>query len=235
MLIIPDLINVTRHFNGLDSLELCYDREHWLNYNKKITYKYNSRGFRDDEWPEDLSNVIWCVGDSFTVGTGQPFDEIWPRLLQTKIGKRCLNISQEGMSNDTIALMIHEIVNTYAPKNVVVMWSYLHRRKVNNIDVHHNKKDFGDKQDLENFCKNYESVEKLPTNIIHTLVPYAFKHFGKHVRNFTKYAIDKQLSKKTGIIECKQLDRARDGNHFDIKTSELITTEIVKLLENTSK
>ena len=228
MLIIPDLVNVTRYFKGMDSLERCKDKKHWLDYNKKITYKYNSRGFRDDEWPADLSNVIWCVGDSFTVGIGQPFEEIWPRLLQTKIGKRCLNISRDGMSNDTMALMIKEIVNTYNPKNVVVMWSYFNRRRVNDLDVHHNKNDFGVKQDLENFCKNYKSVEKLPTNIIHTLIPNAFMHD----RNFTKYAIDKQLTKKTEIIECQQLDRGRDGSHFDIKTSELISTEITKLLKD---
>ena len=171
---------------------------------------------------------IWCVGDSFTVGIGQPFEEIWPRLLQTKIGKRCVNISRDGMSNDTIASMIKEIVNTYNPKNVVVMWSYFNRRRVNDLDVHHNKNDFGVEQDLENFCKNYKSVEKLPTNIIHTLIPNAFTHD----RNFTKYAIDKQLAKKTEIIECQQLDRARDGSHFDIKTSELISTEIKKLLKD---
>ena len=40
MLIIPDLVNVTRYFKGMDNLERCKDKKHWLDYNKKITYKY---------------------------------------------------------------------------------------------------------------------------------------------------------------------------------------------------
>jgi len=60
---------------GMDTLELCLNKEYFKSYTKQISYRYNSKGFRDDEWPEDLSDVIWCVGDSFTVGIGQPFEE----------------------------------------------------------------------------------------------------------------------------------------------------------------
>jgi hypothetical protein len=78
--------------SGMDTLEKCLDKDHYLSYTKDISYRYNSRGFRDHEWPEDLSDVIWCVGDSFTVGIGQPFEETWPNILQKQIGMRCLNL-----------------------------------------------------------------------------------------------------------------------------------------------
>ena len=73
--------------SGMDTLEECQDKDHYLSYTKDISYRYNSRGFRDHEWPEDLSDVVWCVGDSFTVGIGQPFEETWPQLLGKKLGK----------------------------------------------------------------------------------------------------------------------------------------------------
>ena len=49
---------------GMDCLELAMDKEHFLNYPKEITYRYNSRGFRDNEWPEDyltLSGALETV------------------------------------------------------------------------------------------------------------------------------------------------------------------------------
>ena len=49
-------------------------------------------------------------GDSFTAGIGQPQEETWPQLLQKKIGKRCLNLGEDGCSNDTIYLRIKKIV-----------------------------------------------------------------------------------------------------------------------------
>ena len=128
--------------------------EHFNNYPKKVYYKYNSKGFRDNEWPEDVSDVIWCVGDSFTLGCGQPQNESWPALLEKITNKRCINLGQDGASNDTIALRVQEIQKVYNPKLIVIMWSYLHRRRVNGIDQLHDKNDFGDAADIKNFLKN---------------------------------------------------------------------------------
>ena len=138
----------------MDTLEKCLDKDHYLSYTKDISYRYNSRGFRDHEWPEDLSDVIWCVGDSFTVGIGQPFEETWPKLLQKKLGERCLNLGEDGCSNDTIALRIKEIFKLHNPRLIVVMWSYLARRRIDGENVFHDKNDFGDDKDLVNFSKN---------------------------------------------------------------------------------
>ena len=142
--------------SGIDSIEFCDNPVHFKSYPKAISYRYNSRGFRDREWPEDLSDVIWCVGDSFTVGLGQPFEETWPYLLEKKSGKRCLNLGENGCSNDTIALRTLEIYKLYNPKLVVIMWSFLARRRIGDVNVHHDQNDFGDKEDIANFVKNYK-------------------------------------------------------------------------------
>lgn len=212
--------------SGLDSPKLCLDKDHFQNYPKKITYKYNANGFRDHDWPEDLSDVIWCVGDSFTVGIGQPFEETWPKLLQKKLSKRCLNLGEDGCSNDTIALRIKEIFKLHNPRSIVVMWSYLARRRINGENVNHDKSDFGDDKDLVNFSKNFKIVNDLPTNIINLLIPFGFNDM-------------KLLEKKyKNLIFTKQLDYARDHHHFDFKTSELVTDLIIEkinTLDNSSK
>jgi len=206
------------------------------NYPKEIYYKYNSKGFRDNEWPEDVSDVIWCVGDSFTTGIGQPQHEIWPVLLEKITNKRCINVGQDGASNDTIALRVQEIQKVYNPKLIIIMWSYLHRRRINGVDQLYDKNDFGDDADIKNFIKNYEAVDSLPTKIIHLAIPFSthndvdnwLEYLGKDKQS-EKTAYGNEISEQTkkkilflmknNVTEVKQLDFSRDGHHFDIKTS----------------
>ena len=222
MLTIPNRMGIPESKNsGIDTLEECLDKDHFLSYTKDISYKYNSRGFRDSEWPEDLSNVVWCVGDSFTVGLGQPFEETWPQVLESKLGKRCINVGEDGCSNDTMSLRIQEICKSYTPKLIVVMWSYLARRRVNGVNVNHDKNDFGNKEDLKNFIKNCTYVNNLPTTIIHSTIPGAFMG-----DQGTEYIMEKI----TGINQLKQveqLDWARDHQHFDSQSSAKIVDWII--------
>ena len=227
--------------SGIDCPELCLDKEHFQNYPKKILYKYNTNGFRDHEWPEDLSDVVWCVGDSFTVGIGQPFEETWPKVLESKLGKICLNLGKDGCSNDSISLRTQEIYKIHQPKLIVVMWSYFHRRRIDGKDVHFEKKQISKIAGIDNFTKNFKIVDALPTNIVHLLIPNAmidikwstqsFEYFLSKMSTLT----DQQIKKK---ILLHQLDYARDYHHFDIKTSKYaceLIMEKIKQFDNSSK
>ena len=227
MLKIQDRMGIPESKNsGLDTLEKCIDKDHFLSYTKDVSYRYNSRGFRDHEWPEDLSDVIWCVGDSFTVGIGQPFEETWPQVLENKTGRRCINLGEDGCANDTLALRIQEICKLHSPKLVVVMWSYFARRRVNGENVNHDRNHFGVEEDMANFSKNFKIVNELPTNIINLIIPFAF--------NDTE-----MLNENHPDLKCMgQLDYARDHHHFDIKTGVGVCQHIIKKInefDNSSK
>lgn len=127
-------VNLTVNETGLDTLECCIDPDHWRNYPNKIQYHYNSRGYRDAEWPEDLPTAIWCFGDSFTTGVGVPFENIWPQILQQQIQQRTINISMDGASNNWIARKVHEMSQDIQPNTVVIQWSFSHRRELNPSD-----------------------------------------------------------------------------------------------------
>ena len=90
-MILPDFILHSRvdarwDYSGSDSPgPWNVNKKYFKNYPYPIEYVYNSRGFRDAEWPEsvdELRNAIWCIGDSFTVGLGSPLAHTWPYLLQ---------------------------------------------------------------------------------------------------------------------------------------------------------
>jgi len=118
--------------SGIDSWEKCLDRKHFSGYPHAIEYRYNDRGFRDQAWPDDLKNAIWCIGDSFTVGIGQPFDHIWPQMLAKQSQTRTVNISMDGASNNWIARRTRDIMQQINPRHVIVMWSYDERREIPN-------------------------------------------------------------------------------------------------------
>lgn len=133
--VIPSRVNQICNYTGIDSAERCLNQKIFDNYPNKIIYRYNSRGFRDREWPEDLQRAVWCVGDSFTVGLGSPVEHTWTGVLESITGSRTINISMEGASNAWIARKALQIINTIQPHNVVVQWSYLHRRELDVVTV----------------------------------------------------------------------------------------------------
>jgi hypothetical protein len=130
--ILPSRINQTRSYSGLDCFEFCLDKKHFESYPHAITYQYNSRGFRDQEWPdtiEELQSAIWCVGDSFTVGLGSPLAHTWPWILQQVSQRRTINVSMDGASNMWIARKSLDIANKIRPAYLVIQWSYISRRE----------------------------------------------------------------------------------------------------------
>jgi hypothetical protein len=152
----------------MDSPAGCLNKTYFKQYPHKIIYQYNSRGFRDQDWPstvEELKKCIWCFGDSFTVGVGSPLEHTWPYLLEKKSGTRVINISMDGASNNWIARRVKLIQEEIAPKNVVIMWSYLHRRESNDHNKSdeerriHNEKELDDFADLHNFKQCVDAVK----------------------------------------------------------------------------
>lgn len=117
---------------GIDHANRCLDLEHFKKYPWQIEYRFNSRGFRDREWPSDielLKNSIWCIGDSFTLGVGSPLSHTWPMMLSSVINRPIINCSMDGASNEWIHDIAACIIEAFDPLNIVIMWSYTHRRK----------------------------------------------------------------------------------------------------------
>jgi len=177
-LILPSRINQCWEYSGLDSPEHCQDKKHFKKYPHTILYQYNSRGFRDQEWPEsteELKNSIWCLGDSFTVGLGSPLEHTWPWLLQKQTGRRVINVSMDGASNNWIARRAKLIQNIINPKNIVIMWSYLHRREHNNHMLDDESRRlihsecYNDQDDLVNFKSCIDLIKN--NNVIQLFIP----------------------------------------------------------------
>jgi hypothetical protein len=183
--ILPSRVNQHWKYSGLDSPDQCVDKQHFADYPFAVEYNYNSRGFRDQEWPstvEELKNGVWCVGDSFTVGLGSPIEHTWPRLLEKKLSTRTINVSMDGASNSWIARKVLGLVAEIQPKIIVVQWSYLFRDENSNteLDDEQRRQPYNDQtlmlssaQLLEKFVQLVNHVEqhKNTTIIVHSFIP----------------------------------------------------------------
>lgn len=210
--------NKTWTESGLDSFDECRDREHFKNYPHQIIYNYNSRGFRDAEWPDamqELQNSVWCFGDSFTVGVGSPLEHTWVNIFQNRIRQRCLNISLDGASNKWIARKVIETLKTINPKLIIIHWSYPTRGEIDDNTLADEDRrlpdvDLNDYNQLliENFIliKNVESYKK-QCKIIHSFIPDSNFFNQDHINdvwNTVKSASWPQLP--SNLSEFKQLD-----------------------------
>jgi hypothetical protein len=157
------------------------DHDHWCNFPDQIQYVYNSRGFRDAEWPwpDNLSDCIWCIGDSFTVGVGSAWHNTWPQILQRTTGRRCINVSLDGASNNWIARQVDMIVREIQPKTVVIHWSYLHRDENPDASLTDEDRrrpyiaDISTNNQIDHFSNSVNIVRPLTkvSNIIHSFIP----------------------------------------------------------------
>lgn len=176
-LVIEDRINEQTRFSGIDSIKHCRDKKWFKQYPYTINYKFNSRGFRDEEWPvENLDNCIWCVGDSFTLGLGSPFHHTWPHLLGKKTSIRTINISIDGASNNWISRISKKIAHEINPKFMVIMWSYTHRRELQDDSLGHSARRqhyevIDSDLDWQNYLQCKDALDKQRPTVVQFSIP----------------------------------------------------------------
>jgi len=232
--IIPQLSGLTLDTTGHDTFKHALDKNHFNNYPYDISYKYNSRGYRDAEWPENLNECIWCVGDSFTSGIGQPFKHIWPQILQQKLNQRTINMSMDGASNDWISRKILQIANVIKPKTIIAQWSYVNRRESPitdknsndysrriwyNVDVHSIDDII---RTLESIKKSADICKKYNVVLVNSFIPYCMDPM------YNDYFWDEFKKLNVLHVDYKVLDLARDGHHYDILTATNFVDNLVK-------
>jgi hypothetical protein len=262
-MILPDFVLTTRQnqmwdTSGIDSLEYCISESYFQNYPHEVSYKFNSRGFRDEEWPEDIETLkkcIWCFGDSFTVGTGCPYDSIWVKsledqysnLLSTALNRdiniRTINISMDGASNEWISRKVLRVIEEIDPKLIIIHWSFFDRRE--NPDLSLSDEDRRTSLLNEEDYKSNKHHKDLHTNLKNTLKCIKkvenSNHSGTIINsvlcdeiNFYPYATSRSIHNsirslcKNYITFQEKVDIARDGFHYGINANYILASKILE-------
>ena len=181
---VHDKIFAQADFMDMDNFDFCLDKKHFKSFPYPITYNYNSKGFRDKEWPvtdKELKESVWCFGDSFTVGLGSPIQHTWHRVLAKKINANCINVSLNGASNFWISRQVRSVLTYIKPKIIVIHWSYWHRTENKNSGLpdgyeqkHYELTQLEESLLTNNFLWCIDNVEKnnINTKIIHSFIPF---------------------------------------------------------------
>jgi hypothetical protein len=88
----------------------------WLDPNV-ITYKYNSQGFRDNEFDQQPAGI--ALGCSHTFGTGVPVEQAWPNQLQNLLRQKVWNLGVGGAALDTCYRLLEYWIENLNVKFVV--------------------------------------------------------------------------------------------------------------------
>jgi hypothetical protein len=233
---LPEFANYQGKYCYPDTPTHCVDKEYFNSYPYRVFYSFNSRGYRGDKWPadiEELKKSIWCIGDSGTTGLGAPIEHSWPYILSQMTGKPCINISLKGASNFWIARQVEYLLDNLPVENIVVSWTFLHRRELPETDVN------GKVPDSERLsiypCLDYKenikvtldlisniNTKKQNENIVHTFVPEYLDEENKRI-----FPVYFKTAVKQDFIKIKQIDLARDSRHWDVKTSTGFCEDII--------
>jgi len=89
----------------------------WIDAN--ITYKFNSYGFRSDEFSSE-PNIVF-LGCSHTVGIGLPLESTWPYLISNQLQLKRFNLGIGASSNDTAFRLALTWISKLKPKLVIFL------------------------------------------------------------------------------------------------------------------
>lgn len=103
----------------------------WDGPRAEFTYRFNSHGFRADEFSNDPS--IMFLGCSMTMGVGMELENTWAHMVARDLGLKNHNLGIGGSSNDGCFRMFAHWYLRYPPKIVVHYSPPLERMEV--LDV----------------------------------------------------------------------------------------------------
>lgn len=110
--------------------------EYGMDKSGRVSYQFNSLGFRGEEYNQNAKKLIYVGGCSYTVGTGLSVDDIWPYRFKELFVKKeksaqeeinLLNFAVGGTSNDYITRILMTQSRQIKPDLIVVYFSHKNR------------------------------------------------------------------------------------------------------------
>lgn len=126
----PYIVNAGKHLKWLpsDTEELyqenlvkqrdLLEKHNWLS--TEIEYKFNSDGFRSEEFSSNGGGVMF-LGCSLTFGIGLPLQHTFPQIVSKELGLECLNLSLPASSNDTAFRLADLWIDRLNPSVVILL------------------------------------------------------------------------------------------------------------------
>ena len=202
----------------LETRKLDLEKYNWLNSN--FTYKFNSFGFRSEEFCK--SDNMLTLGCSHATGIGLPIEHTWAHIVSNRLGLKNFNLSIAGGSNGSSFRMAHNWIHQLKPKIVVLMITHAARLEIvsdHYIDLYssayHN--DHNDKL-WNQWIMNDVNLD---TDVTKNTMAIQYLCHAQNIKLIiTKFIVDDNL-----------IDFARDLMHPGIETNKICAEKINNLID----
>lgn len=185
-----------------------------------VTYKFNSQGFRCEEFTEEPS--VMFLGCSFTFGLGVPNENIWPTLVAQSLGLKSVNLGQAGGSHDAAFRLCHRWINQIKPKVCILLSPPMYRIEVIEPDMITFFTTTRIQKDK--FSEFYDAWLSTETNSQMNMLKNTLAIESLCKQNGTRFI-------KYDSTNFKRLDWARDLGHPGIISHKELAAKILKLVE----
>jgi hypothetical protein len=109
--------NIVSHYDNLKKYSKVKGKYDWDD--KAIIYKFNSHGFRCDEFSSEDS--IMFLGCSNTMGMGLPLEDTWAYNVAKNLNLKSVNLGIVGTGPDTAFRLANHYIPQIKPKIVVYL------------------------------------------------------------------------------------------------------------------
>jgi len=100
--------------------KLRLQKFNWID--STFTYKFNSHGFRCDEFTEDPG--VMFLGCSHTCGIGLPIENTWAYLVSQQLNLKMINLGIGGSGLDTAFRLANHYIPQLKPKVLIHLQSH---------------------------------------------------------------------------------------------------------------
>ena len=199
--------------------------EHWDYFDKTITYKFNSQGYRAPEWDTiDWKESVVVFGCSMVVGEGLAEEDTVTSQLSKLLGRPVVNL---GVSGTGMSFSFYNSVMLYknlpTPYAVVQQWSSCNRIELykNDSILLHNPMYINN----PDFYRNWINTVENPNTHMYMAAQASRCMWDSK----TKYYELSLFGETANILNCtliRYTDLARDLGHPGIKTAKLVAENI---------
>ena len=190
----------------------------WLDHT--FTYKFNSHGFRCDEF--STASTIMFLGCSNTCGIGLPLDSIWPELVSKKLSMRCANLGIGGASNDAAFRLCNGWVDRINPQILIFLRAGSHRLELL------------DSTTISNLCLTWNNID----NTIHKfLKKWTIDDNNSYFNELKNYLAIQHICASRNIkflsldsTQMYHVDKARDLAHWGKNSNKIFADTVLSKL-----
>ena len=184
-----------------------------------IEYKFNSYGFRADEF-SNTDNIV-SLGCSFTLGVGIHAYQTWSNIVSNTLGLANFNLAIDGASADCCFRMAANWIPQLNPK--VVLYQNPEPSRFEWFDSTYKKPHnmLASSKNHSEFYKEWVMSERnLTMNYLKNL--YAIQHLADSVG---------ALFVHIPLANINRLDSARDKGHFGPNTHNAVADTVLRRLD----